>query len=123
MVDTRARDLSELCEGAAYCRAFGHSWVDLHPPKNQGRKGRKAGWACSLICDRCHTEKHFMLSHRGELTAPRYVYPPQYLASFFIGPDERAAMRLEALGLPVVDSPAVPAPPNHLRPIEGGKAG
>ena len=108
----RAHDLSELSEGAVHCRAFGHNWV--HPSaKSQGR-GRRAGWAVTLICSVCETEKRFQLSYRGELTAPRYVYPDNYLATFFVGNDERAAMRLEALGLP-------PAPPvksvPHLAPV------
>lgn len=98
----RARNLRELSEGATYCRAFGHSWAEPH--KNALPGGRKAGWACSLICPVCGTEKHFMLSHRGELTAPRYIYPDHYLAVFFVGPDERAAMRLEAMGLPTLSA-------------------
>lgn len=99
MSSKRAHDLSELADGAPYCRAFGHSWATPHHKPMPG--GRKAGWAVTLICTVCDTEKHFMLSQRGELTAPRYIYPPNYLAAFFIGPEERAAMRLEALGLPV----------------------
>ena len=93
----RAHDLSELSEGAVHCRAFGHSWSDPH---KKAMPGRKAGWAVTLICSVCHTEKHFQLSRRGELTAPRYIYPNGYLATFFVGPEERAAMRLEALDLP-----------------------
>jgi hypothetical protein len=109
----RAHDLSELAEGAAYCRAFGHQWTAPHK-KAFGGRGRKAGWAVTLHCPMCGTEKHFQLSRRGELTAPRYVYPDRYLASFFIGAEERARFRLEALDLPVESS---------LRVIEGGKAG
>lgn len=96
----RAHNLHELTEGAVYCRAFGHSWS--HPNKKAfGGKGHKAGWNVTLICSVCTTEKHFQLSRRGELTAPRYIYPDHYLAVFFVGPDERAAMRLDALDLPV----------------------
>src|SRR5690349_4442176 len=95
---TKAHDLSELSEGSVHCRAFGHSWANPHNKAMPG--GRKAGWAVTLICTVCATEKHFQLSRRGELTAPRYVYPDNYLATFFVGNDERAAMRLDALGLP-----------------------
>jgi len=105
----RARDLSELTEGAAYCRAFGHHWTHVDHPGS-----RVKGWAVTMACPTCGTQKLFQLSRRGELTAPRYVYPDRYLASFFIGPQERAAFRLDALGLP-------PAP--EFRSIEGGKAG
>lgn len=97
----RATNLGELSEGATHCRAFGHSWVSQHPKVN---RGRKAGWAVTLICSVCATEKHFQLSQRGELTAPRYIYPDGYLATFFVGPEERAAFRLDALGLPVLSA-------------------
>lgn len=109
----RAHDMSQLSEGAVHCRAFGHSWA--HPsPKSQGR-GRRAGWAVVLICSVCETEKRFQLSYRGELTAPTYVYPPRYLATFFVGPEERATMRLEALGLPVPPPEKVKTP--HLTAV------
>ena len=116
----KAHDLSELAEGSAYCRAFGHGWTSPHPASFEG-KGRKAGWAVTLICTRCGTEKHFSLSRRGELSAPRYVYPDNYLATFFIGPEERAEFRLDALHdiLPGFDE-INPAP---LQVINGGKRG
>lgn len=94
----RADDFQDMAEGSQYCRAFGHSWTHPHPDA-YGGKGRKAGWAVTLICSVCDTEKHFTLSRRGELSQPRYIYPDNYLASFFIGPDERAQFRLAALGL------------------------
>lgn len=111
MTAKRAHSVAEMLEGSAWCRAFGHAWGDPHKDAYGGR-GRKAGWAFTLICQTCATEKYFKLSRRGELTAPRYVYPDGYLVSFFIGPEERGAFRLEALGLPS-DSP-------HLRIVEEG---
>ena len=94
--DNRARSIEELAEGATHCRAFGHNWRHV---THEG--GRKAGWAVTMACPTCGTLKLFQLSQRGDLTKPRYVYPDRYLASFFIGPSERATFRLEALGLPV----------------------
>lgn len=91
----KAHDLSELSAGAMHCRAFGHNWQHVH------RAGSRAkGWAVTMACPTCATQKLFQLSQRGELTQPRYVYPDNYLATFFVGPEERAAFRLEALGLP-----------------------
>ncbi len=92
--DTRAKRIEELAEGAAHCRAFGHHWQHVD---HEG--GRKKGWAVTMACPTCGTQKLFQLSQRGELTAPRYIYPDNYLAAFYIGPDERAEFRLEALGL------------------------
>jgi hypothetical protein len=108
--DTRARRIEELAEGASHCRAFGHHWEHV---THAG--GRVKGWAVTMACPTCGTQKLFQLSSRGDLTAPRYIYPENYLAAFFIGPNERAAMRLDALGLagPVLkvvngDRPALP---------------
>ncbi len=99
----KARDLAELSEGAVHCRAFGHQWHD----HSADPVGRAKGWTVTLICASCGTRKLFQLSRRGELSAPRYQYPEGYLATFFIGNEERAAMRLEALGLPA-GLPAAP---------------
>lgn len=92
--DTRARSIEELAEGSAHCRAFGHNWQHV---THAG--GRVKGWAVTMACPTCGTQKLFQLSQRGELTKPRYVYPDHYLASFFIGHEERGQFRLEALGL------------------------
>ncbi len=106
----RAHDFGEMAEGSAFCRAFGHNWAQVSH-EAYGGKGRKPGWAVTLECPTCGTRKHFMLSQRGELTAPRYEYPDNYLAAFYIGAEERGQFRLEALGLH----------DNPLRVINGGK--
>lgn len=98
--------MSELTEGAVHCRAFGHSWL-----KHGTTPLRVKGWTVTMACSSCGTLKLFQLSQRGDLTLPRYVYPDRYLAAFFIGKDERAAMRLEALELTM--------PP--LKVVTGGK--
>ena len=92
----KATTRAEMAEGSAWCRSLGHRWAEPHASAYGGR-GHKAGWAVTLICPTCGTEKHFQLTKRGELDAPRYVYRDNYLATFFIGPDERAEFRLEAL--------------------------
>jgi len=108
MTVKRAADLSELSEGAMHCRAFGHRWLE------HGQTPRVKGWTITMACDSCGTLKLFQLSQRGELTAPRYVYPDFYLARFFIGQDERAAMRLEVLA-PLLAR-------GNMKIVNGGKA-
>jgi len=108
----RAAKPEELGEGVMFCRAYGHSWSDPHK-KAFGGRGRKRGWAVTLICPVCGTEKHFQLDQRGDLAKPRYRYPDNYLAAFFIGPEERGAFRLQSLGID---------PDEGLRMIQGGAA-
>jgi hypothetical protein len=92
----RAADLSQFNEGAVQCRSFGHAWK-AYTAEKEG-KGRAAGWNVTLVCaNDCGTFKHFQLSQRGEYGHPHYSYADGYLASFYVGPDERAALRLEAL--------------------------
>jgi len=100
----RATDMSELSEGAAHCRAFGHQWQD-HGATKVG-KGLNQGWRVSLVCSSCSTMKLFSLSRNGQLESPRYVYPDFYLAKFFIGQEERGQLRLEALK-DLLDKPAL----------------
>lgn len=109
-----ATDPSELSEGSIRCRAFGHVWRQ-HGATELDNRAR--GWAVTLLCSSCSTLKLFQLTRRGELSQPRYVYPDRYLAKFFIGADERAEFRLEAL------ADILPGYTPKLTAIAGGRAG
>ena len=107
----KAKDFSELSSGAMRCRSFGHSWN----PYTAKFDSRAKGWNVTLVCGNdCGTMKHFQLSQRGDYGSPHYSYSDNYLATFYIGADERNSMRLEAL-TGFVTKP--------LRVVKGGKAG
>jgi hypothetical protein len=95
MTMKRAATMADLSEEVMHCRAFGHQWQD-HGATRVG-KGLAQGWRVTMVCSSCATLKLFTLGRQGQLDAPRYIYPDFYLAKFFIGSDERAAMRLGAL--------------------------
>jgi hypothetical protein len=111
----KANDYSQLSEGSIRCRSFGHSWKPYTAEAEGGTKAHPAGWSVTLICDNCGTFKHFMLSKRGEYGEARYTYPDGYLATFFVGGEEKNRMRLEVLS----DVLASATPP--LRVIDGGR--
>jgi hypothetical protein len=91
----RAMSVGDLTEEAIYCRAYGHGWV-YHGDTQVG-KGIAKGWRVTQVCTCCGTLKLFTLSRKGEMSEKRYIYPDYYLAKFFIGAEERAEFRLNAL--------------------------
>lgn len=96
----KARNLTELNEGAIKCRTFGHAWKPWTARPDMDQPSRTRGWNVTLACNNdCGTFKHFQLSQRGEYGPPHYTYADGYLASFPIGADEKALLRMEVLGL------------------------
>ncbi len=57
------------------CRTVGHSWDDFQP-ESPGR--RSFGWALSLRCTRCFTERHDIVGVTGAVIQREYRYPKDY---------------------------------------------
>lgn len=77
-----------------FCREMGHNWR----PFSAGRHA-DGGFVRILRCNRCKTERHQELSHRGSVTGNHYVYPEDYTVKGLgrIVGDGRDALRLVSL--------------------------
>lgn len=93
-----ADDLSALSEAAIRCRAIGHMWMPYTAAIAHKKKFK--GYNVTLICGNCNTEKHFMLSQRGEYYPATYTYPDNYLLAKgnpYITKEDRGQFKLQAL--------------------------
>jgi hypothetical protein len=88
-----AHDITELAADVLWCRSFGHAWTN----HARAAKGSGGGYAFTLICRRCGTQKFFQWTRRGGRRPAGYAYPDKYLAKFPIDAEVRAEIEVQAL--------------------------
>ena len=75
------------------CRRYGHAW-DPYTVTKHGRS-----WETIVICARCKTQRHELLTSRGELVKSHYRYANGYLVKGHgaLRGEDRNQLRLESV--------------------------
>lgn len=82
----------------AQCRAFGHQWRPTTVDKVKGTNGAITRYVQNLRCVSCETHKSVNISPRGEIYSRSYQYPEGYQVKGRLSQDEKASMRIGAIG-------------------------
>jgi hypothetical protein len=96
---------------------LGHVWVSYTATYQNIPRLKFKGYNVTVICDKCGTLKHFMLSMRGDYYPATYTYADNYLlpVGYKVTREDKGNFKLEALAealgqvvIPVEDTTVTP---------------